>query len=256
MYLFWNFFVFLKRTHYGLVVLGKGVLDKHGSECKAQSAVRVTDAHLPARGAALWTDKTQRRSLTRVELCCSSSRPWTNVTNPWKTSRGGSSWAPRAVCRRNTESTLPTNSRPSPVADGNNCLFPSLAALRLEQPQPIYDWQELFFFLLVLTKVKTLESSPAPITQKKWSVQFLFFVSFLCLWKRGACCLMSYWHWRETPLIIPISDAKSKVVAMIFFKQRKKGKKKTNCKCNLNSAGYFFFCFLTGRMDKKVTHKI
>lgn len=51
------FFFFFKAAHHGLAVLGEGVLDKHGSEREAQGAVRVTDTQLPARGAALRTNK-------------------------------------------------------------------------------------------------------------------------------------------------------------------------------------------------------
>lgn len=48
--------VFLRAAHHGLAVLTEGVLDKHGPQREAQGAVRVTDAQLPARGAALPTN--------------------------------------------------------------------------------------------------------------------------------------------------------------------------------------------------------
>lgn len=48
-------------AHHGLAVLVEGVLDKHGSQREAQGAVRVADAHLPARGAALRANKRKTR---------------------------------------------------------------------------------------------------------------------------------------------------------------------------------------------------
>lgn len=53
----------LWSAYNGLAVLGKGVLDKHGSESEAQCAVRVADAQLPAWSAAL------RQQKKHIETC-------------------------------------------------------------------------------------------------------------------------------------------------------------------------------------------